>query len=449
MGQTPTHREPRLRSLPPMPRWLPEHKLIKDADAVGDDRIALALLLLLRDLRLWAESSDQERNALLLPAGHHRSETIKLAQLKAPEIEEPLHALAAMRSGSCRVSSQSLGGACIRISKWAERRSLSRVALLFAEAAARIEQETSSVATRAGRVARHAGYPDRAECWYDRGIQLAARNGSRRRRDKLAALLGKATLLRDQRRFDEARRLLTSAARLSASTRRHRLAAETQHDLYALAVMTGALGEAENHMVQALEHYPVHHPAIPGLIHDWCFLLVQNGYYSQAVSLLQASLPHIRRLEIKLVCWGTLSRAAAGAGMKELYDEALQHIHALTERTHDYAAAALAHAAHGARFFFDWQSALTLAMRANEIAEARGEMDVVHGIQELLGAIRARETPLPLTDPPERSRTTEICQQMVSLLLARQRPTRRPVSRSNDREVGGLLVPAPRDNASS
>ena len=260
----------------------------------------------------------------------------------------------------------------------------------------------------------------------------------------ISALLGKGTVLREKRRFSEAKSLLLRAARLCASTRRHRLAAETQHDLFALAVMDGSYTEAENHMASALEHYPVHHPGIPGLVHDWCFLLVQCRFYAQAVPLLQASIPHVRKAEIQLVSWGILSRAAAGAGSRELYDEALRHVRALVARTHEFAAAALAHAAYGARFFEEWALAESLARQSREIAETRAETEVAQGVEEFLTAIRAKEAPLPQIEPPVSSRIPEIAGRMTTLLDARRRPTRRPVEPTQEREAGGPLVPARR-----
>jgi hypothetical protein len=195
-------------------------------------------------------------------------------------------------------------------------------------------------------------------------------------------------------------------------------------------------------MMLALKHYPVHHPGIPGLVHDWCFLLVQSGFYAQAIPLLRASVPHIEKTEIQLVSWGILARAAAGAEVKGLYDECLTHIQALVERTHEFAAAALAHAAYGARFFSEWEQAEALATRSREIAKARHETEVAQGVEEFLVAIRAKEAPLAQVEPPAGSRTVEIAERMMSLLDARQRPTRRPVHPTEEREAGGPLVPA-------
>jgi len=335
-----------------------------------------------------------------------------------------------------RATEEVLSSACYRVARWAHRHSLSTIALLYAEAAIRVAPSVAASANFAGRMARIAGYPDRADSWFDYAMWIAGRDGNRNRSEMIRALLGKGTILRENGRLDDARLPLERAARLCAATRRHRLAAETHHDLFSLAVMLGNYAEAEAHMLRALQHYPIHHSAVPGLVHDWCFLLVQHGYYLQAVSLLQMSIPSIQRLELQLVSWGTLSRAAAGSGDRTLYDEAVERIESLTERTQAYAAAALAHAAYGARFFAEWETALRLATQARVIAESRGETEVVQGVQEFIAAILAREPPLPTADPPEDSDVGKIGERIMLLLQARQRPVRRPVQPSQDWNAG-------------
>lgn len=442
MGQTTIERAPRPRSLPPVPRWLPEHKLIEDADAIGDDVVALALLLLLRDIRLWVESPPEERSSLLLPPSRDRVETIERASARAQSIAEALNDLSAMRSKPERATDEVLNAACQRIARWAHRQSLSCIALLYAEAAARIALATASNANFAGRMARIAGFPDRSELWFDHGIRIAGRDGNRNRGELIRALLGKSTILREKGSFQDARCLLDRAARLCASTRRYRQAAETQHDLFALAVVDGTFVEAEGHMALAVEHYPIHHPAIPILIHDWCFLLVQHGYYSEVLPLLCESIPRIQRLEVQLFSLGPLARAAGGVGLRKLYDEAVQRIEVLVERTKAYAAPALAHAAYGARFFADWERAFNLATQARAIALARGEIEVANGVEEFLSAIRAKVPPIPSATPPDSSRVTEIHNRIMRLLKARERPVRRPVEPTEAREAGGIQVPA-------
>lgn len=442
MGQTKKERAPRPRSLPPAPRWLAEHKLIEDADAIGDDCVGLALLILLRDLRTWVESDPAQRRALLLSPSQDRMEILQYASEHATGIAEALHDLSAMRSAPERVTPELLSAACRRVYRWADRRSFTKVAILFAEAAARVEPSTARIANDAGRAARLARQLHRADVWYDRGARLAGRGGSRHRRDLIRALLGRANLLREQGLYDEARPLLERAARLSASTRRHRVAAETQHDLLALAVEAGTYEESEHHMIEALRHYPIHHPAVPRLVHDWSFLLVRLGLYREALPLLEAVLPQFRSLEGQMGAWGTLGLAAAGAGNRERYDKAVEHVQRLIGRTHEFAAAAHANLAQGARFWGEWDLGRSLAICAIEIAQARREGDVERGAREFLASIDAQEAPPPQAGPPAESQIEAIAKEIAGLLNARKRPSRRPVQMEDEDADGPFDPPA-------
>jgi hypothetical protein len=211
--------------------------------------------------------------------------------------------------------------------------------------------------------------------------------------------------------------------------------------------MDGTYAEAESHMMLALDYYPIHHPAITRLVHDRAFLLVQNALYSQAVPLLRASIPQVRRLEIQLLSWGTLSHAAAGMQCRDLYNEAVTHALKIAKRVQEYAAAALAHAATGARFFAEWELGQAYAIRACEIAHTRGELEAEHWIQEIREAIRVRQSPPPQADPPEGSRFAVVADRIFKVLEARKRPRRRPVQVDTDKEAGEPSLPARRENA--
>jgi len=394
---------------------------------MGDDRVALALLLLLRDLRIWAESTPAERPRLLLPPTPNRSAVLAYAAENTKGIAEAVRDLSAMRTEPERLTPGILGAASRRIAQWADRRSLSWVAILFAEAAAHIDRTSSWIASEAGQAARHAGYPERADIWYDRGIMLAARNGNRQRHALIRALRGRANLLRELGKFDEARPLLDRAARLSASTRRHRIAAEIHHTLLTLAAEAGTYQEAEHHVQEALRHYPIHHPYVPTLAHDWAFVLVRHGLYREALPLLQAAHPQIRRIDYQLMSWGTLGRAAGGVGDQDLYNQASQHVHQLAERTDDYAAAAFANLAFAAGCFAEWDIGRDYATRAIAIAQSRREADVEHGARAFLSLLEERKSFILQTALPPSGRMEYIAQQFFQLLDARKRPPRRPV----------------------
>jgi len=433
MGQTGRSPMVRHHTLPPVPDALAEHVVGRDIETLGDPSLAFALVLTLRDVRNWAEPCLDAQPGRLKLRSRDRTEALARAAAVVPEIAPALETVSLLRTSPAGVDPAALGSACRRLARWADKRGLPEFAVRFAEAAARLNPEDPALANDAARAARRAGLYEHADIWYDRGIALAGRQNNRR--EVIRGLLGHGSLLREQGQYDGARALMERAANLARSTRRHRLAAEAQHDLLTLAVEVGTFREAEAHMISALEHYPIHHVAVPRLVHDWSFLLVLNALYEEAKGLLETVIPQIRQIEIELLSWGTLSRAAAGSGHRAQFDQAVEHILRLSEPRGEFAAAALANAAFGARFFAEWDLGQTLATRAIEIARVRREESVERGAREFLIAIEAREPPPTQAVPPEGSRIEIISSRIMQLLEARKRPPRRPIQ--DDPEARG------------
>ena len=133
---------------------------------------------------------------------------------------------------------------------------------------------------------------------------------------------------------------------------------------------------------------------------------------------------------------GTLARAAGGSGRREVYDEAVRMVVALSGVHQEFAAAALANSAEGARFFQEWDRADGYAARAVEIARERGEADVHRGASEILDAVTARATPEPQALPPADSNVESVTRRVMALLRQRRKPPRRPVQTDRDTDDG-------------
>jgi tetratricopeptide (TPR) repeat protein len=262
--------------------------------------------------------------------------------------------------------------------------------------------------------ARRTPHYHRAEVWYDRASRLAAR--FRNRREKIRALIGYGGLLRELGRHDEARELFLNADRLARSTRRHRQAAELQHELLATAAESGGYEEAEHYMLAALRDYPQGHEALPWLAHDWAFFLLRLNRCEEARGLLEAIRPCITRPELQVIVEGALGRALAGCGLRDEYDGCTQRVLSLIAEHEEYAAAALAHLAAGAAFFSDWVAAEHLALRAVDSARAWRQESVERGALEILASIRQhRSANLPASQPDPR-RLSVIQHQMLARL---------------------------------
>jgi tetratricopeptide (TPR) repeat protein len=420
--------ERRLRTIIPPPEPLPEHVLL-----VGiDDPLARMFWRAARDLTEWSASPPAPRIIDPTDAGVFR-EQLAYAASKTPELEEALGAFGLLRLNPKLAQLSALAKACQQVHVWADARGMQETALLFAESWARIDAENPIAANEAGRAARRTSHVLRAEVWFERAYTLAARY--KNRREKIRALIGHGGYLRELGRYREAQSKFFDAARIAASTRRHRQAAEVQHELLTIAAETGSYAEAEHYMRAALREYPVHHRALPWLAHDWAFFLVRLSLCKEARVLLEAVRPHVARRDLQVVIEGTLGRAVAGCGDRNAYELCRERVLVLSSVHGEYAAAAFAHLAVGAQFFGEWELAEEMGVRAIEIARTRHQLDVESGATEIVVAIRARQPAPQQATVPQPNKLAAIERDMLSRLHASTKPRRRQVV--VDPEAGG------------
>lgn len=422
-------RQRRLRTVVPAPDPLPEHVLL-----VGiDDPLARVFWRTSRDMSEWVASpSPSSRTGEPGDAVLFR-EQLAYAASKTPELEEAFGAFGLLRLNPKLAQQSSLAKACQQVHAWADARGMQETALLFAENWGRIDAENPIAANEAGRAARRTAHIHRAETWFERAYTLAARH--KNRREKIRALIGHGGLLRELGRYGEARSKFFDAARIAASTRRHRQAAEVQHEMLTIAVETGSYAEAEHYMRAALQEYPVHHRALPWLAHDWAFFLVRSNLYKEARVLLEAVRPHVTRRELQVVIEGTLGRAVAGCGDRNAYELCRERVLVLSSVHGEYAAAAFAHLAVGAQLFGEWELAEQMGARALEIARTRHQADVERGATEIVSAIRARHPAPQQASIARPNKLAHIEREMLSRLQAWTKPRRRKVL--DDPEAGG------------
>ena len=232
--------------------------------------LGIALWQRVRDVVLWAQVPPGERPGLFRPLS--AAQTARLAQAadEAPELAEPLHELSMIVATPGRAEAARVAEACERVLVWAELRGMRETALQFAEAAARVEMDTSLRSKLAGRLCRRVHDHPRATLWYRRAARLA------RRADNEAefafAQLGLGGVALDQGKLDEAEHYFWRAARAALRQGRQSLAAEAHHDLLGLTLAGGRYAEAIEHAEKAVDLYPTKHPGIPNLAYDIAFL---------------------------------------------------------------------------------------------------------------------------------------------------------------------------------
>lgn len=398
---------------------------------IPHESLALEVWRAIGRVRLWAESEPGREN--LFPArpepedaGARRAE----AQAKAPEIAGALHALSPRSIPTLRTAA--LVRACRQLSDWAEERGFLETAVQAVEAAAALRPEDPALANAAGRVCRRSGASDRAELWYARAIGLA--RDSQNRREYASAHLGAAAVMRDAGHHSQALRWIRRAADTARREGLRGKAAEAFHDALGVAALDQNIARAAFYARRALALYPIHHKRFPAFAYDIAFLLVNLGIYATALSLLHSVVGRIPKPAEQLVVWGTLARAAGGAGQRQRFYDALQQALSLAPAHSFMASGALYSAGEGARLLGDWLLAEELAHRALILAREHSSVVVVDLSAKLLAEASER---LPGIPPAERKDPrTQVLRDLaaeVRLRLARWRgPTWRPRRASGD-----------------
>ncbi len=381
-------------------------------DFCGEVEGALGVVLWkrVRAVKLWAATRRERRRGLFTPPSGRTREQFLRAVDQAPELREPLATLTALVRWPERARPPAVAAACLAVAEWAEGQGKLETALQFAEAAAAARPRDPGAAAVAGQFCTRVAAVDRAVVWLQRAVVLARRAQDRVWYIRAHLRLGHLTFhLGD---YDQARRLYVLAGRMAARTGRRALAGQAQHDLFTVACEVGTYEDAESHAWKALELYPVRHPGVPFLAHDYAWLLNREGFFSSAHVLLRATLPLIathRRLPIL----GSLARACAGIGDREGYRAAVEEVLRLAGDTGEGAAAALIHVSGAARHFGDWALVETAAARALEVAVRREEAEPQQRARAILEGLAAREPGPPDRSPPDGSRAGELTAQFM------------------------------------
>lgn len=329
------------------------------------------------------------------PDGHDGiPERFRAAAESVPELRDEIETLARFAGGyeDPRAASDAL----LRVGDWAAARALSEPAIQCAEAAAALVPASARRALAAGRMNRLFGEVARAELYYERAIALARH--SRNWRAYVRGHVGKGHVKMALGDWNAARAHYSTAARAAVSLSGEKwLAAQTQHDLLALAAEEGAFDEALTYAQRAVKWYPRHHARFPALAHDLAFMLVRMGLFSRAVPVLRAVMRAPIPPADQVIGWSTLARAAAGSGDAAAFHTAAENMLRLVGLFDQYAAPAFTNLACGAHLLEVWDQAEQYAQRSLDLANARSEPVPGEVARSVLAAVKARR-------PPERGR---------------------------------------------
>ncbi|HEX2091616.1 MAG TPA: tetratricopeptide repeat protein [Longimicrobiaceae bacterium] len=416
-------RPKRLHTITPPPAVPGWPRVVASLEEAGAE-LAVVFWRVLRRVHTWVRTPPEERARLYGSGEQEARERLGQGCVHAPALVEAFGVFAQMVRAPEGVEPRQVAEACRQVHAWAEERSLMKVGMLFAEAAAMADPDNPARANDAGRMCRRAACDDRAASWYHRGFGLAVRHKARQ--ETIRALLGYGNLMKDLGQHDEARRYFERAAQRAISTGRQRQAAEAHHDLLLMSTEIGTYSQAERHARLAVRLYPLQHPRIPHFVHDFTLLLVLRRYYSRALPLLNKLLKTLERPDESLLVWGTLARAAAGAGQRRRFAEAEQKVVQLADSFEEFSPAAFIHLAEGARTVGEWTRAEKYTAEAVERARRRRNKVAERVGLELMEKISARELSPPEQEPEDRDRMEALILRIATRLRIWKAPGRKP-----------------------
>lgn len=307
--QPPTRRSPRPWVLPPARIHRPDGYVRgKEILAEIPGPLGVLLWMLHRDVELWAGTP---------PA--RRPELFKLAALRSwCQDDLPNHlreAVPALIESLAGMSSEDATGpaaaACTHIAAWTAA-DAPRTALLFAEAAARLEPSSASIARDVARFAVRCSLPG-AESWLKRAMALG-----RRARDWAQyghALADMAELRARRGERDRAHRGFIRARRMYHRYRLPRaVRARAEVGLLRIALENGASEEIEAQTRRSLRTYRYDDPASVAMRIEVARALIERRRFARALRILHVDgLPTTHAERVQLANLATAAESLARA----------------------------------------------------------------------------------------------------------------------------------------
>jgi len=320
------------KSPPPARRWHIPPPLIHGPETLEGgailhewpERSAVILWQAFRDAMLWATTEPELRGQLFM-AGRTAVSLEDLATEEDPRLLLGLNVLARLVSAPVAVKEDQVSRACKLLSEWAYDQGKFHTALGFAQNAALAGVTSAAaahwVATIAGRLNDHP----RAEGWFRRAVGLARQSRDWRMYARSFSGLGNLYIRRGN--LPAARRLHTRALRGARRGGMRREQAAALHDLFAVAVETGNVGEAERLARNALDAFGTRNRRIHILAHDVAYFWMEQGHFARALPVFQAVLPFVDHRVERVLVLADVARAAGGVGDAETADQAAESVY--------------------------------------------------------------------------------------------------------------------------
>jgi hypothetical protein len=366
-------------------------------EEVEADRAVWAFMTL-RATHAWAEGVDAART--LLPDGEAERWEEELAERACAEAgsspaDEPplLAALAALAAALRRgqTTPEGVAWACLCVAEWALGRGAVATALAFAQAAALARPESARLGWLAGRTLRNHGRMREAEWWLRRSVRVAVWTRDREMIARGLTALGNLCL--EQGAYGSARNLHTRALRVAVRHGLREPEAMALHDLFVIACIMGPPGLADTLSRRAFQAYGPGHPSLPALAFDVAFHWMDQGFFSRALAVLHALLPHFGEPDRRFQVLTSIARAAGASEERPLFAASSAGAWSLLEEPGYLApaAAGLLDVGRGAAGLHDWPHAQKALSHALQLATERGEDDIRLQAESAMEAARRGE----------------------------------------------------------
>lgn len=344
----------------------------------------------LRDVTLWASTPENSRKEIFSPKAPIRQWQILLHTELSESVRPYLLIVSNLLFTDRIPDSSELAHACRRIATWAEEHSRPQTAIAFAQAAALAWPQSAECAYKVGWLCRRFGEYARAESWFRRSIAITRRLPDMQSRVLSWINLGNIYLARgDYQAAETAFRRALRGATHSGLTGAKAMAL---HDLFAVAVETHRVAEAEVLAQRAARAFGATHPRLPILAHDVAAFWFSLGLFERAEVVFSAVLSVTRHPMERLQVLSSVARAAGGAGNRETFldawVEAWQIIDSQEEM--ECVATSALKLAFGSASLADWERAELAARYAERRASEHREPEVEEQAQTVLAAVKER-----------------------------------------------------------
>jgi tetratricopeptide (TPR) repeat protein len=393
MPRTSRTRKPKVKR-----RWRIPPPVLRDPESPGPEGLTVLddfknelgslLWRQLRSVLLWADVAAPDRKGLFFedaPA-RRQAEILSVLPHDGHALRGPLEDLLELLDAPETVEAERIGLACTRIAAWAEGEGAPRTALEFLQAASLSCPANPRFALAVLRAARDLTQYSRAEAWFHRVVGLA-----RQCRDwdtYVRAYIAHGTLMLRKGALPAARRSFLKALRRSTRQGLRETRAMALHDLFVVEYYMGNDEQGDAYASEAVETYGSGHERFPQLAHDIAFVWLMKGAYTNAMGVLREVIPRLPE-QTRPVGFGSLARAAAGAGSDDVFREAREELSRYAEG--QGVAEAWVEVARGALILGWISDAREAALQAETLARRRMEGQVRFMAESVLESIDAEE----------------------------------------------------------